>query len=69
MAKEVDVGEGKKLVENEESSWWLKFGDIKGEAESKVVAVPGQTISKNYLQNKIWKLQIDSKFRLCKQQE
>jgi hypothetical protein len=31
---------GEKLVENEESSRWLKFGDIKGDAESKIVAVP-----------------------------
>jgi len=64
-----NVGKGEKLVENEESSRWLKFGDIKGEAESKIVVVPGLAISKNYLKNKILKVQIGSKFRLCKQHE
>jgi len=50
------VGKGEKMVENEESSRWLKFGDIKGETESKIVAVPGQAISKNYIKNKILKV-------------
>jgi hypothetical protein len=60
---------GEELVENEQSSRWLKFGDIKGEAESTIVAVPGQAIGKNYLKNKILKVEINSKFRSCKQQD
>jgi len=60
---------GEKLVKNEKSSRWIKFGDIKGGAESTTVAVSGKAISKNYLKNKILKIEIDSKFRLCKQHE
>jgi hypothetical protein len=41
----------------------------KEKAESATLAVTGQEISKNYLKNKILKVEIDSKFRLCNQYE
>jgi hypothetical protein len=37
-----------KLVDKEQSYRWLKFGDIKGETESIIVAAQDQTISTNY---------------------
>ena len=45
---------------------WLKFGDIKGETESTIVAAQDQAISTNYSKNKIFKEEIDSKCQLCK---
>jgi IS30 family transposase len=38
----------KKLVDTEQSYRWLKFGDIKGETESRIVAAQDQAISINY---------------------
>jgi hypothetical protein len=58
-----------KLVDNEQSYRWLKFGDIKGETESTIVAAGDQAISTNYFKNKIVKEETDSKYRLCKQHE
>jgi hypothetical protein len=43
----------KKLVGKEQSYWRLKFGDIKGETESTIVAAQVQAISTNYFQKKI----------------
>jgi len=37
-----------KLVDNEDSYRWLKFGDIQGEAESTIVAAEDQASSTNY---------------------
>jgi hypothetical protein len=37
-----------KLVDNEQSYRWLKFGDIKRAAESTKVAARDQTFSTNY---------------------
>jgi hypothetical protein len=37
----------KKLVDREQSYRWLKFGNIKGETESTVVAAQDQAISTN----------------------
>ena len=48
---------------------WLKFGDIKGETESTIVAAQDQAISTNYFKNKIFKEETESKCRLCKQHE
>ena len=59
----------KKLVDTEQSYRWLKSGDIKGEAESTIVAAQHQAISTNYFKNKILKQEIESKCRLCKQHE
>ena len=42
-----------KLVDNEQTYQWLKFGDIKEETESTVVADQDQTLSKNYCKNKM----------------
>jgi hypothetical protein len=40
-------------VDKELSYRWLKFGDIKGEIESTIVAVQDQAISTNYFKKKI----------------
>ena len=53
----------------EQSYRWLKYGDIKGETESTIVAAQDQTIRTNYFKNKILKKEIESKSRLCKQHE
>jgi len=44
-----------KLVDIEHSYRWLKYGDIKGETESTIVAAQDQAISTNYFKNKILK--------------
>jgi hypothetical protein len=38
---------GEQLVDNEQSYRWLKFGDVKGERESTIVAAQDQAISTN----------------------
>ena len=58
-----------KLVDIEQSYRWLKFGDIKGETESKIVSAQDQEISTNYFKNKNLNEEIESKCRLCKQHE
>ena len=58
-----------KLVYIEQSYRWLNSGDIKGETESTIVAAQDQAISTNYFKNKILKQEIESKCRLCKQNE
>jgi len=58
-----------KLVDIEQSYLWLKFGDVKGEIESTIVAAQDQAIGTNYFKNKILKEEIESKCRLCKQHE
>jgi len=55
-----------KLVDIEQSYRWLKYGDIKVETESTIVAAEDQAISTNYFKNKIVKKEIESKCRLCK---
>jgi hypothetical protein len=52
-----------KLVDNEQSHRWLKFGDIKGETESTIVATQHQAISTNSFQDKIFKEEFESKCR------
>jgi hypothetical protein len=42
-------------VDIEQSYRWLKSSDIKGETESKIVAVQDQAISTNYFKYKIFK--------------
>ena len=56
-------------MDNEQSYQWLKFGDIRGETESTIVAPQDQAVSTNYFKNKILKEEIDSKCQLCKQHE
>jgi hypothetical protein len=41
-----------KLVDKEQSYGWLKFGDIKGETEIKIVAAQDCAFSTNYLEKK-----------------
>jgi hypothetical protein len=59
----------KKLVDDEHSYRWLKFGNIKGETESTIVQVQDQAIRTNCFKNKILVEEVDSKCRLCKQHE
>jgi hypothetical protein len=40
-----------KLTDIEQSCRWLKYGDIKGETESTIVAAQDQAISTNYFKN------------------
>jgi hypothetical protein len=42
-----------KLVDKEQFYRWLKFGDIKGETESTIVAAQDQAGSRNYFKRKI----------------
>jgi len=58
-----------KLVDIEQSYRWLKYGDIKGETESTIVAAQDQAISTNYFKNKILKEGTESKCLLCKLHE
>ena len=58
-----------KLVDIEQSYWWLKSGDIKGETESKTVEVQDQEISTNYFKNKIFKEETENNCQLCIQYE
>jgi hypothetical protein len=58
-----------KLLDIEQSYRWLKYGDIKGETESRIVAAQDQAISTNYFKNKILKEETESKCRLRKQHE
>jgi hypothetical protein len=58
-----------KLVDIEQSYRWLKYGDIKGETESKIVAAQDEAISTYCFKNKIFKEEIESKCLLCKQHE
>ena len=50
-----------KLVDNEQSYLWLKFGNINGETESTIVAAQDQAISTNYFKNKSLEEEVDSK--------
>jgi hypothetical protein len=50
-----------KLVDNEQSYLWLKFGNINGETESTIVAAQDQAISTNYFKNKSLEEEADSK--------
>jgi hypothetical protein len=54
-------------VDEEQSYLWLKFGDIKGETESTIVAAQDHAISTNYFKRKILKEEIESRCRLCKE--
>jgi hypothetical protein len=58
-----------KLVDKEQSYRWMKFGDIKGETESTIVAAQDQAISTNYFKRSILKEEIESRCRLCKEYE
>jgi hypothetical protein len=58
-----------KLLNKEQSYRWLKFGDIKEETESTVVAAQDQAISTNYFKRKILKEEIESRCRLYKEYE
>jgi hypothetical protein len=58
-----------KLVGKKQSYRWLKFGDIKGETESRTVAAHDQAISTNYFKREILKEETESRCRLCKEYE
>ena len=57
------------MVDNEQSYWWLQYGDIKWETESTIVATLHQAFSTNHFKNKILKEETDSKWQLCKEHE
>ena len=46
-------------MDNKKSCSWLKFGDIKGETGSTIVAGEHKAVSKNYFKNKILKEETD----------
>jgi hypothetical protein len=48
-------------VDSELSYRWLKFGNIKGETESRIAAAQDQAISTNCFKNKISKEEVDGK--------
>jgi hypothetical protein len=50
-----------KMVDNEQSCQWLKFGDIKAETGSKIVAAQDYAINTTHFKNNILKEEIDSK--------
>jgi hypothetical protein len=58
-----------KLMDKEQSYRWLKFGDVKGETESTIVAAQDQAVSTNNFKRKILKEEIESRCRLCKEYE
>jgi hypothetical protein len=58
-----------KPVDSEQSYQWLKFGNIKGETESTIVAALDHAINTNYFKNKFLKEEVNSKCRLCKGHE
>jgi hypothetical protein len=57
------------LIGKEQSYQRLKFGDIKGETESTIMAAQDQADSTNYFKKKILKQEIESRCRLCKEYE
>jgi hypothetical protein len=57
------------LTDKEQSYRWLKFGNIKGETESTIMAAQDQVISTNYFRTKILKREIESRCRICKEYE
>jgi hypothetical protein len=56
-------------LDNEQSLQWVKFGDIKRETESTIVAAQDQAVNTHYFKNTILREEIDSKCQLCKQSE
>jgi hypothetical protein len=54
MHKQFPHSLDERLVDREQSYWWLKFGDIKGDTES-TVAAQGQALSTNCFKKKFWK--------------
>jgi hypothetical protein len=69
MHEQLPCSLDEKLVDIEKSYRWLKYGDIKGEKESTIVAAQDETISTNYFKNNILNKETESKCRLCKQHE
>jgi hypothetical protein len=54
---------------NNKSYRWLKFGDIKGETESVIMAAQDRAINTNYFKKKFLKQEIESRCRMCKEYE
>jgi hypothetical protein len=57
------------LVDREQTYRWLKFGDIKTETKSLIVAAQDQALGTNYLKRKVLKEETESKCRLCEEYE
>ena len=58
-----------KLMDNEQSYWWLKSGDINRETESTILAAQDQAVNANYFKNKILREETGGKFQSYKQHE
>ena len=58
-----------KLMDNEQSYWWLKSGDINRETESTILAAQDQAVNTNYFKNKILREETGGKFQSYKQHE
>jgi hypothetical protein len=52
MHEQFPLSLDEKLVDNEQSYRWLKFVDIKGETESKIVTAQDQAVCTNYCKTK-----------------
>jgi hypothetical protein len=66
---ELDDGGGDGGGGDKHSYRRLRFGDVKGEAESTAEAARDQAVSTHGFKNRIWNEETDSKWRLCKQHE
>ena len=56
-------------VDTKLSNQWLLIPSIRNETESLLCAAQEQTLATNYLQKKIWGNSLNSKCRLCKEQD
>jgi hypothetical protein len=57
------------LMDREQTYRWLKFGDIKGETQSIIVAAQDQALGTYYFKTKVLKEETESKCRLYKEYE
>jgi hypothetical protein len=57
---------GEQPVDKEQTSRWLKFGDIKGKTQNKTVAAQDQALSTKCFKEKVMKEEIERKWRLFK---